>query len=66
LLSAIDAALRPLRGAVKLRIPHGAGTALALCYERGRVLSRSDGPSHVEVEVELPPRLLGAVAPYRV
>ena len=51
---------------VTLRIPHGAGAALASCYERGRVLARSDEPQAVQVEVELPADALGALQAYRV
>lgn len=65
LLAAIDAALRPLSGAVTLRIPHGEGTALARCYEHGRVVARADEPGHVRLEVELPAPLLGSFAAYR-
>jgi GTP-binding protein HflX len=65
LLKAIDAAL-PLGNAVTLRIPHGDGAALALCYERGRVLARVDEPQHVVVDVQLPGSWLGALAGYRV
>ena len=42
------------------------GAALALCYERGRVLARADQPAHVTLEVELPGPALAAVAGYRV
>jgi GTP-binding protein HflX len=65
LLKAIDAAL-PIGGAVTLRIPHGDGAALALCYERGRVLARVDEPQHVVVDVQLPGSWLGTLAGYRV
>ena len=65
LLDAIEKAL-PVSGAVTLRIPHGDGAALALCYERGRVLSRADAAGHVTLEVELPGPALAAVAAYRV
>jgi GTP-binding protein HflX len=64
--AAIDAALRPAAGPVTLRIPHGDGATLALCYERGRVLARADRDDHVEVEVELPAALQGALAAYRI
>jgi GTP-binding protein HflX len=64
LRAAIDSALPSLR-AVRLRIPHGDGAALAACYERGRVLSRQDEDGHVSVEVELPPVLPAALASYR-
>jgi GTP-binding protein HflX len=66
LRAAITAALARLAGVLKLRIPHGDGGALALCYQRGRVLSRSDEADHVELEVELPAAVQGAVAAYRV
>jgi GTP-binding protein HflX len=65
LLKAIDAAL-PVGGAVTLRIPHEDGAALALCYERGRVLARVDEPHHVVVDVQLPGTWLGPLAGYRV
>lgn len=66
LLAAIRAALPPFPGTVTLRIPHAAGTALASCYDRGRVLARADEPHHVRLEVELPAELLGSLAAYRV
>src|SRR5438874_13686152 len=53
LLKAIDRVL-PVSGAITLRIPHTDGAALALCYERGRVLARVDEPQHVVVDVEMP------------
>jgi len=65
LLDRIERALRPGVERVKLRIPFRDGTALAQCYERGRVLSRSDGVDGIELEVELPRRLLGQLEPYR-
>jgi GTP-binding protein HflX len=65
LLDAIEAAL-PAAGVVTLRIPHGDGAALALCYERGRVLSRADDPDHVTLEVELPGPVQATLAAYRV
>ncbi|HET7340829.1 MAG TPA: GTPase HflX [Methylomirabilota bacterium] len=65
LLKAIDAAL-PASGSVTLRIPHGDGAALALCYEHGRVVGRVDEPGSVVLDVELPPTWLGQLAAYRV
>jgi GTP-binding protein HflX len=65
LLAAIDAALGSRGAVVTLRIPHGAGAALATCYERGRVIARSDEPDHVRLEVELPASVAGALAAYR-
>jgi GTP-binding protein HflX len=65
LLKAIDAAL-PTGSAITLRIPHEDGAALALCYERGRVLARVDEPEHVVVDVQLPGAWLGPLAGYRV
>jgi GTP-binding protein HflX len=66
LLDAIRLRLARVARPVTLRIPHGAGAALASCYARGRVLARSDEPQHVEVEVELPVDALGALEAYRV
>src|SRR5207253_9117566 len=63
LLTAIDAAL-PVAGVVTLSIPHADGPALALCYERGRVLARADGPDAVRLEVQLPRALRARLAPY--
>jgi len=65
LLKTIDAAL-PASGTVTLRIPHGDGAALALCYERGRVVGRVDEAQAVVVDVELPSTWLGQLAAYRV
>jgi hypothetical protein len=64
LLDAIEAVL-PAGGPVTLRIPHGDGAALALCYERGRVLAREDRSDHVALEVELPGPVLAALHAYR-
>jgi GTP-binding protein HflX len=66
LRSAIAGALRPGTETVTLRIPHGDGAALAVCYDRGRVLTRSDADGHVEVQVSLPSKLAGTLASYRV
>ena len=63
--AAIDSALGSVGTPVKLRIPHHDGAALALCYDRGRVLRRVDEDGHVQLEVELPPSLLPALATYR-
>ena len=65
LLDRIERALRPGVERIRLRIPYRDGTALAQCYERGRVLSRTDGVDGIDVEVELPRRLLRALEPYR-
>ena len=65
LLDRIDVALRPGVERVRLRIPYRDGTALAHCYERGRVLARSDDADGIHLEVELPPRLLAFVEHYR-
>jgi GTP-binding protein HflX len=66
LLSAIDGALRPTTRTVTLRIPHADGAALALCYERGHVFTRADDEAHVQLQVALPTKVVGALAPYRV
>ncbi len=65
LLAAIEAAL-PAGEPVTLRIPHSDGTALALCYERGRVLTRADEADHVRLQLELPHDVMAGLAPYRV
>ncbi len=65
LIDRIERALRPGVARVTLRIPYRDGTAIAQCYERGRVLSRSDDVDGILLEVELPPRLLGPLEPYR-
>src|SRR5262249_52771221 len=57
----IGAVLRPRSVCLALRIPYRDGPALALCYERGRVLARADGPEGIRVDVELPARLAGRV-----
>jgi GTP-binding protein HflX len=66
LRTVIEAALWPTGRALRLRIPHADGAALALCYARGRVRTRADEPEHVELEVELPGPLAGALGRYRV
>ncbi|MDO8475074.1 MAG: GTPase HflX [Candidatus Rokubacteria bacterium] len=65
LLNRIELALRPGVERVTLIIPYRDGTALARCYERGRVLARSDDADGIHLDVELPPRLLAFVEPYR-
>jgi GTP-binding protein HflX len=65
LLGRIQQALRPLTDVLSLEIPYGRGDALALCYARGRVLARADGPSGVRLDVELPRRLSAAVSSFR-
>ena len=65
LLAAIEAAL-PVGEPVTLRIPHSDGNALALCYERGRVLTRADEADHVRLHLELPQDVIAGLTPYRV
>jgi GTP-binding protein HflX len=66
LLDRIEGALRPGVTRVTLIIPYRDGTTLAHCYERGRVLARSDDADGIHLDVELPPRLLALVENYRV
>ena len=66
LLDRIDAAFRPRVERVTFFIPYRDGPALALCYDKGRVLSRADEPEGIRVEVELPRRLLAQLDSYRV
>jgi GTPase len=66
LLDRVEAALRPRVERVRLHIPYRDGTALAHCYERGRVLARFDDADGIHIEVELPHRLLALVELYRL
>ncbi len=66
LRAAVETALRPAAGPVRLRVPHADAGALARCYEQGRVLKRTDDAEHVELEVELPPPAERALAAYQV
>jgi len=65
LLERIERTFRPRIERVVLRIPYRDGTALAQCYERGRVLARHDEPDGIRLEVELSPRLLAPLEGYR-
>ena len=64
LLARIEGVLRPQTPVVSLRIPYANGHALALCYQRGRVLARADEPAGVRLDVEIPAHLLGTLSPY--
>ncbi len=65
LLSKIDEALRPRVERVRLFIPYRDGPALSLCYEKGRVIARSDEPEGIRLEVDLPRRLVSQLGEYR-
>jgi GTP-binding protein HflX len=65
LRAAVEAMLARRRPPVRLRIPHGQGAVLALCYRQGRVLDRRDEAQHIELDVELTPALEARLAPYR-
>jgi GTP-binding protein HflX len=65
LLGRIDAAFRPRVERVTLFIPYRDGPALALCYEKGRVLRRSDEAEGIRLDAELPRRLLSQIDAYR-
>ena len=65
LLERIDLIFRPRVERMRLLIPYRDGPALALCYDRGRVLERADLPEGIRVEVEVPRRLANQLAPYR-
>jgi GTP-binding protein HflX len=65
LLERIDLIFRPRVERMRLIIPYRDGPALALCYDRGRVLERADLPEGIRVEVEVPRRLATQLAPYR-
>jgi GTP-binding protein HflX len=64
LLDRIDAAWEPRVARVALHIPYSDGTALALCYEKGRVLARSDEADGIRIDAELPRRLLAQLSAY--
>jgi GTP-binding protein HflX len=66
LLTRIDEALRPRVERVALLIPYRDGPALALCYEKGRVLGRRDEPEGTRLEVEMPRRLVPQLEAYRL
>jgi GTPase len=65
LLDRIGQMLRPRLVRAALLIPYRDGPALALCYERGRVLRRADDSDGIRLEVELPRHLLARVDRYR-
>jgi GTPase len=65
LLDRIANALRPRVERLALRIPYSDGRALALCYERGRVIGRSHEPDGIRLEVEIAVRHLGRLETYR-
>jgi GTP-binding protein HflX len=66
LLARIEALLARGTPRVSLNIPYTDGRALSLCYQRGRVLARHDGPTGVRLDVELPRTLLPALSSFRV
>jgi GTP-binding protein HflX len=65
LLARIDLALRPRVERLSLLIPYRDGPALALCYEKGRVLERRDEADGIRLEVNVPRRLVPQLAVYR-
>jgi GTPase len=65
LLARIGQHFRPRTERLRLLIPYRDGPALALCYERGRVIARADLPEGIRVEVEVPRRLAGQLEAYR-
>jgi GTPase len=65
LLERIDRQFRPRAERMRLLIPYRDGPALALCYERGRVLDRADLPEGIRVDVEVPRRVAGQLEAYR-
>ena len=66
LLTRIDEALRPRVERMALLIPYRDGPALALCYEKGRVLERHDEPEGIRLQAEVPRRLAPQLEPYRL
>ena len=66
LLTRIDEALRPRVERMTLLIPYRDGPALALCYEKGRVLERHDEPEGIRLQADVPRRLAPQLEPYRL
>jgi len=66
LLRAVDAALRALRVACRMRVPYRRAGVLHALYERGRVRGREDRADGIWLDVEVPRALAGLIAPYRV
>jgi len=64
LLTRIDEALRPRTQRLALFIPYRDGPALALCYDKGRVLQRTDEAEGIRLEVEVPRRLVAQLQAY--
>jgi len=65
LLARIDEALRPRVERLALFIPYRDGPALALCYEKGRVLKRRDEAEGIHLEAEVPRRVVAQLEAYR-
>jgi len=65
LLQGIEAALRPTRVRCRFVIPYARIGVMGAVYERGRVLARRNQMEGIELEAEVPPPLLGMLAPYR-
>ena len=65
LLARIDEALRPRVERITLVIPYRDGPALALCYDKGRVLERRDEADGIHLQVDMPRRLVPQLASYR-
>ena len=65
LLERVGREFRPRAERMRLLVPYRDGPALALCYERGRVLARTDLPEGIRVEVEVPRRLAAQLEAYR-
>ena len=65
LLARIDEALRPRVERLALFIPYRDGPALALCYEKGRVLQRRDEAEGIHLEAEVPRRVVAQLEAYR-
>jgi len=65
LLQGTEAALRPTRVRCRFVIPYARIGVMGAVYERGRVLARRNQMEGIELEAEVPPPLLGMLAPYR-
>lgn len=59
-------AVTQMMNRTELLLPFERGDLLALCHDRGRVITQDYRPDGIYLEVELSPELAGKVAPYKL
>lgn len=62
--SLIRRAVSRLMNRIRALVPHDRGDLVALCHERGRVISLEYVPEGVRLEVDLPPDLAPRLTPF--